>query len=191
MTAISPRPRRAGPTLLPPNATAVERAVDTAGSVALDLPTPLTALWDPDTCPVELLPWLAWGLGVKGWSAEWPEHIKRARIKAAIAIARRQGTRASVREVIESFGGAVLMREWFETVPAGPRHTFDLVVSLAGDGGEPATAAYVEAVVAEVERVKPARSHFTFSQAVSAVAALRAATGVRTATFARVELAAK
>jgi hypothetical protein len=52
----------------------------------------IRAVWSPDDCPLDLLPWLAWGLSLDNWSTDWPESIKRERVRKAIAIARRKGT---------------------------------------------------------------------------------------------------
>lgn len=178
--------------LLPPNATRTERAFEAAIAAHLDaVPTPHRDVWNPDDCPSELLPYLAWSLGVQTWDADWREEIRRARVRMAIPIARRRGTRAAVREVIESFGGSMVLREWWETDPHGSRHTFDLVLTLSGGQGEPASAGFVEAVIAEVERVKPARAHFTFSQALYAASNVYLVAGARVTLFARSEVLAK
>ncbi len=48
--------------ILPPNATAVERAIDRASAAALERLPVYLIRWvkDPDSCPLALLPWLAW-----------------------------------------------------------------------------------------------------------------------------------
>jgi hypothetical protein len=68
--------------------------------------TPFRELWNAQTCPEELLPYLAWGLSVDQWSADWPLYIRRARVASAIEIQRRKGTPKSVVDVINSFGGS-------------------------------------------------------------------------------------
>ena len=177
-------------TLLPPNTTAVERSVETAMSRLADLPVPIRQLYDPETCPVDLLPYLAWGLSIDTWSSEWPEEVKRARVRSAIAIQRRKGTAASVRDVVRSFGGEVAIREWWEMQPPGDPHTFDLVLDLNGRSGAVLSAAYVDQVVAEVIRTKPVRSHFTFSQALNASAQVGAIGAARPAAFVRLSFSA-
>ena len=49
------------PSLLPPNATPLERALEDGltGLAAID--PPVEKIWDPQTCPLPLLPWLAYG----------------------------------------------------------------------------------------------------------------------------------
>ncbi len=177
-------------TLLPPNSSALERGVETAMARLADMPVPIRQLYDPDTCPVELLPYLAWGLSIDTWSSDWPESVKRARVRSAISIQRRKGTAASVRDVVQSFGGEVAIREWWEMQPAGDPHTFALILDLNGRNGAIATAAYVDQVVQEVSRTKPVRSQFSFSQALNSVATLVAVAAARPAVFTRLTLSA-
>lgn len=177
-------------TLLPPNATAFERAIEAATARIGDVPAPLRNLWNPATCPLELLPYLAWALSIDAWSSDWPEMVKRRRVAAALQIQRRKGTADSVRTVVESFGGSVAMREWWQTTPRGVPHTFDLVVSLDGLVGPEQTAAFADAVIAEVHRAKPVRSVFTFSQALSGRTSFGVVAAVRPALLTRLALAA-
>ncbi|UYY78409.1 phage tail protein I [Sphingomonas sp. R1] len=150
--------------LLPPNVTALERAIEAATARMGDVPAPLRSLVDPDTCPLPLLPYLAWAVSIDAWSSDWPEPVKRARVRRAIEIQRRKGTASSVRAVVESFGGSVALREWWQLDPPGPPHTFTMAVELSGNDGAPATSAFADAVINEVRRTKPVRSHFTFTQ---------------------------
>lgn len=170
--------------LLPPNSTKGERAlVDAIGT--RPLPVPVGDMWDADRCPADLLPWLAWALSVDDWKAYWPEHIKRSRVRSAIAIQRRKGTAQSVHDVVESFGGSLVIREWFEASPPAAPHTFDMVLTLSGNDGATTSAQFVEDVIAEVTRTKPVRSHFTFTQGVQFDDAIALANGVRAATYLR------
>jgi hypothetical protein len=61
------------------------------------------------------------GLSLDNWSTDWPESIKRERVRKAIAIARRKGTAESVRSVVASFGGSVAIREWWQSEPGACR----------------------------------------------------------------------
>jgi len=90
--------------LLPPNANAHERALESAMARATDLPTPLRDLWNADTCPVHLLPWLAWALSVREWDSRWQEADKRKTIRQAIAIHRTKGTVSAVRDALQAAG---------------------------------------------------------------------------------------
>lgn len=176
--------------LLPRNSTAAERAIEAAAARVGDVPTPLRDLWNPNTCPAELLPWLAWALSIDAWKSYWPEHVKRARIRTSLEIQRRKGTAQSVRQVVAAFGGAVQLREWWQLDPSGPPHTFEMVLTLSGEGGDIATAQYVDDVIAEVSRTKPVRSHFTFTQGLQGISGVGVVAGARTAVYRRLQLQA-
>ncbi|WP_459906923.1 phage tail protein I [Caballeronia sp. HLA56] len=153
--------------LLPPNATRLERRFAVTSTCIDDIPTPLATLIDPETIRLDLLPWLAWQLGVDTWKGYWPEHVKRARVKQAIPVARRKGTAAAVREVVAAFGGNLVLREWFELRPPGAPGTFEILLTVSGQEGEPPTAEYVADICAEIDRTKPLRAHYTFTQGFS------------------------
>jgi len=176
--------------LLPPNATALERGLEAATARMADLPVPLRDLVDPENCPLDLLPYLAWALSLDSWSSDWPEAVKRARVRRAIEIARSKGTAESVRAVVASFGGAVALREWWQTEPPGDPYTFEIVVTLTGQGGEPASAAFADAVVAEVRRTKPVRAHFTFTQGVRVPGTIGLIAAARPVVLARLQMQA-
>jgi phage tail P2-like protein len=143
---------------------------------------------NPDKIPTPLLPWLAWHLAVDAWKDYWPEQIKRARVKAAIQIARKKGTAAAVREVVAAYGGNVALREWFELEPPGPPGTFDVVMTVAAQEGLPLTAAYVADIIAEIDRAKPVRAHYTLTQCFALQGTQRVAAAARPALYRRLTL---
>lgn len=166
------------PSILPPGSTPLEKALEQVAAGLLDIPTPIRDVRSADACPINLLPWEAWGRSLDNWSSDWPEGIKRERVRKAIPIARQKGTAASVRAVVSSFGGSVAIREWWQMEPKGVPHSFNLLLNL-DRAGAPASAAFVEQVIAEVGRAKPVRSHFTFTQGLTASASVRLAAVVR------------
>jgi len=176
---------------LPPNSTALEQALAALTARLEAIPTPLPTLWDADRCPVDQLPWMAWALSLDDWQPDWSEAVKRQRVRSAIAIQRRKGTANSVRMVVQSFGGAVAIREWWQTEPRGEPHTFDLSLTLTGADGQSASAQFVDAVIAEVERTKPVRSHFTFTQGFQAEARVGVFAVARAATYRRLLMEAE
>ncbi len=176
--------------LLPPNASALERAIEQATARMTELPVPLRQLVNPDTCPIDLLPYLAWALSLDSWSSDWPDQVKRTRVRRAMEIARSKGTAESVRAVVESFGGGVALREWWQMTPPGEPYTFELIVTLTGAGGTPASAAFADAVINEVRRTKPVRSHFTFTQGVSLSGQVGVIAAARPTTFRRLQVQA-
>ncbi|WP_186078676.1 phage tail protein I [Burkholderia gladioli] len=173
--------------LLPPNATPLMRALAGAGAPSGDVPVPIANLMDPDTIPIDLLPWLAWHLGVVTWKNEWPEQVRRARVKAAISIARKAGTAAAVKEVVASFGANIVIREWFEQDPPGPPYTFDITMTVAAREGQPPTAEYISDILAEVDRAKPVRAAYTFKQGFSAAATQGVLAVSQTALYRRIQ----
>ncbi|MGV6473534.1 phage tail protein I [Azotobacter vinelandii] len=90
--------------LLPPNSTGLERAL--AEVAALDHLSPETVrrLWNPQTCPASLLPWLAWALSVDFWDDAWPLERQRAVIAGSIAWHRKKGTPWAVKEALAAIG---------------------------------------------------------------------------------------
>lgn len=158
------------------------RALERVARDALDIADPIGSILDPDTCPARFLPFLAWHLSVDVWRNEWPEHIQRARIKASMSVHRPKGTAAAVRDVVASFGGALLLREWFE-MDGAPPGTFEIVMSVSGDGGYTSSSAFVDDIIAEVIRTKPVSAHFTFTQGANVNASLGIAIGISAATY--------
>uniref|UniRef100_UPI0009BDC712 phage tail protein I n=1 Tax=Vibrio splendidus TaxID=29497 RepID=UPI0009BDC712 len=101
----------------------------------------------------------------------WSEAVKRQRIRQAIPTHRRRGTAAAVRATVESFGAGVALREWWQTEPPGTPHTFTLLLTVR----DATHAERLQAdIVREVERVKPARSHFTLVAGLTASGGLGA-----------------
>lgn len=155
--------------LLPPNSTDLQRALERVGLSLLDIPTPLATLWNPTLIDGKLLAWLAWSLSVASWKSYWSDTVKRNRVRQAIDIARHMGTAKAVEDVVVAFGGRVATTEWWQMEPRGVPHTFRLSLIVSGSDGKEASAQYVDDVIAEINRTKPVRSHFTFSQGVQIV----------------------
>lgn len=173
--------------LLPPNASKLEKALVYAVQLPAS-PTPYRSLWLPNDCPLELLPWLAWSLGVRTWLPEWPEAVKRDRVRQAIPLKRRLGTRKSVEDVIAALGAAAFIREWFETTPPGEPRTFGVVVTIDNVHGTPSSAAFINSIIADIIRAKPLAAHFNFTQAITARARIGLTVNARFATLARLSL---
>lgn len=177
--------------LLPPNANDAEKAIEATTARMADVPVPLRDLWNPWTCPESLLPWLAWSLSIDAWKSYWPIEVKRARVATAIDIQRHKGTAKSIHDVAAAFGGAVEIQEWWQQSPPGIPHTFDMVLTLSGQGGQEATAQYVDDVIAEIDRTKPVRSHYTFTQGSTLAARIGVAVAVRPCLYLRLPMYAE
>lgn len=171
--------------LLPPNATPLERALEGLTRALDEVPVPLRDLVNPETCPARFLPWLAYSRSVDAWNPAWSERVKRNLIAASIDLHRRKGSAASVRAVVQAFGGQLALREWWQMSPPGEPHTFDMVLTLTGQDGAAATQTFIEEVIEEVARTKPARAHFTVTQGFAAGTALAAAGAARPAVYRR------
>ncbi|WP_443749703.1 phage tail protein I [Asticcacaulis solisilvae] len=171
--------------LLPPNATALERAFEGAiQAPALDVP--LRQLWDPDTCPVELLPWLVWGLSIDNWDTTWSEAEKRQRARTAILDQMRKGSRGAVDTEIAALGGHVTVTEWWEQTPAGDPFTFELALDI-DNPAVPNTAAYIDQVLDRLARIRRLAAHAVVKQKVSAAGQVGEIGAARAATYARLD----
>lgn len=118
--------------LLPLNSTPLERAIE--ATFAETTLIPLRTLYNPDTCPVHLLPHLAWAWSVDRWDPAWPEPVKRAAIKASFYIHKHKGTIGALRRVVEPLGYLIEVLEWWQTVPEGVPGTFALKVGVLDTG---------------------------------------------------------
>ncbi|KQO07859.1 phage tail protein I [Sphingomonas sp. Leaf242] len=176
-------------TLLPPNATPLERAIEAATARISDVTAPIDTLLDPAAIDADWLPWLGWGLSLDSWDADWSEAVKRQAVAESIALHRIKGTRVSVEIALRRFDQLAHVVEWFEATPRATPHTFEVILPLTVDGAAPggtrATAAFAEAVIREVSRTKPLREHFQFVQllavagAVGVMGAVRATQSLR------------
>lgn len=99
-------------TLLPPSSTKLEKKLSQA--ITCDLPIQLRSLWDPQTCPYELLPYLAWQYSVDYWDEDWSEQTKRQVITEAFEIHQHKGTREAIRRAVSPFGYLINLVEWWQ-----------------------------------------------------------------------------
>lgn len=174
--------------LLPPNATNAERALETALRADIDLAA-VGTLWNPATCPSDVLPFLAWGLAISHWDAGWTEAQKRAAIADAIPFHQVKGTRAAVEQVLARFHPLLTVVEWWQANPPQAPHTFE-VRAPAEIGADFLTAETADAIIRDVAAAKPLRAHFDFVQVLEAQAAVYLAAGGMTGGFLRARLPA-
>lgn len=139
------------PSLLPPSASDFMRCVERGASRLSALPVSLNQLWDPDTCPVALLPYLAWALSVDRWDRDWTEETKRQVIRDAWAIHRHKGTISAIRRVVEPFGYVINVTEWWET--GDPRGTFRLDIGVLDVGISEEMYTEMERLIADARPV--------------------------------------
>lgn len=174
--------------LLPPNATQLERALENGARVEL-IGAGAEEIDDPDLAPADVLPWLAWGLSVDTWKPEWSEAVKRAAIAGAIEEHRRKGTRASVETALRRLDDLAMIVEWHETQPRRDPHTFEvhipLVRKVGEDGGYRAGPGLVQEILRDLPRVKPLREHLRVVQRVMLQGGLGVQGAARLAQFQR------
>lgn len=157
--------------LLPPNATKLERALEAGAARISDVTAPIDTLVNPATIDAGVLPWLAYGFSVDFWDAAWSEAVKRRAVAESIAQHRIKGTRASVEHVLARVDGLARVIEAREDPARLAPHTFEvelpLVVEAGAAGGRRADAAIVDDIIAQVTAVKPLREHLTVVQSLT------------------------
>jgi len=99
LAGIDPEPAH----LLPPNATPLERDVSRVCARLDEIPTGINAVFDPETIPAPMLPWLAWGLSVDLWFSDWSITQQRAVCADSLLFHRRKGTPASLRDMLNLY----------------------------------------------------------------------------------------
>lgn len=176
-----------------PNATLLERALAAASARIGNVPMPLAEIWDPSTCPLTDLPWMAWSLSVDTWDADWTEATKRDAVASSIAEHRLKGTRYSVERVLARFDDLARLVEWHETTPRGTPHTFEVMLPVVledgtAPGGARTTAAFAEQVIREIARTKPLREHFQLVQTLALAGGVGIQGVARSALFQREDL---
>lgn len=95
--------------VLPSNATPYERllASQVDRLLALDADS-IRRLWNPWTCDIGLLPYLAWALSVDIWEPSWDDDKKRAIVAAAFPDHKIKGTEALIRRYVGYVGASVV-----------------------------------------------------------------------------------
>jgi len=144
--------------LLPGNATPLERAAAEALAEIQRVPILLRDLWNPYTCPANVLPYLAWSFSVDRWDPEWTQATKREVIATSFYVHRQKGTISALRRVVEPLGFLLEVTEWWETSPAGTPGTFALKIGVLDKG-------ITQEMYRELERLvddaKPVGRHIT------------------------------
>ena len=171
--AVTPRAPFGAVSLLPPNATAFERALEAAMAQEVDIP--IRKLWSSADCPAALLPYLAWALGVEEWDSDWPEPVRRAAVANAIAVHREKGTLAGLKRVLDTAGAEY---EYLER-PAGVPMTAKLSILNSN-------AVYLPDVARAVNRVKRASLDLEIELLSAAAGEIPVAGGLGAATVAKI-----
>lgn len=118
--------------LMPSGSSALERRLAEACSGMTGLNVPLRDLWNPATCPVSFLPYLAWAFSVDRWDEGWAESVKRQVVLDAFYIHQHKGTISAIRRVVEPFGFLIRVIEWWKTGEAPGTFRLDIGVQDQG-----------------------------------------------------------
>ncbi len=147
--------------LLPPNATDLEHAVADVCARIDDVPIIIRELWNPQTCPADLLPWLAWSFSVDDWDSGWSDQQKRDTIAAAIEVQQIKGTIGSVRSALAALGIDARVQEWFNQIPEGDPYTYKLLLEAYQT---PVTQEGLAKVLQLIDTNKSLRSHMSVAE---------------------------
>ena len=115
--------------LLPINATKQERNISLAIERVLNVPITVRELWNPQACPENVLPWLAWSLSLDEWDSDWTEQQKRDAIEASVEVHRRKGTVCALKRALQALGYDVEINE-----DTGEAYTFRIDVEASENG---------------------------------------------------------
>ncbi len=137
--------------LLPPSASDLERRLAAACSDMANLSVPLRDLLNPDTCPVRMLPYLAWSWSVDRWDEGWTESVKRKVVKDAFYIHQHKGTTTAIRRVVEPFGFLLRITEWWKNDETPG--TFRLDIGVQDQGISEETYQELERLISDAKPV--------------------------------------
>lgn len=149
--------------LLPNNATLLERSLERAGELGVD-PEIIRGVADSARCPPNFLPWLGWALKVEGWEAAYTDDQRRELIREAIPVHKTKGTVGAIRRVLRAVRVNAEFKEWHQ-IPNSAPYTFQVTAwandNRAGEGSiiSPELGARLRALV---DAAKNERSHYEF-----------------------------
>lgn len=157
--------------LLPPNSTAAERALEDVLRVRLDISN-IAAMKNPFACQADVLPFLASELAISHWDTTWSVQAKREAVAGAIRFHKIKGTRAAVEEVLQRFHPALSVVEWHEASPRRAPRTFEVRAPVGEIPASFLTQETTNAIIEDVAAAKPLSAHFDFVQSLSGRATL-------------------
>lgn len=143
-------------TLLPPNATAFESAMEGAAARISDVPVLAREVKRAAVAPESVLPWLAWEFSADNWAAGWTVEQKRQAIAQSVGVHRIKGTIGAVRGALAALGYEVRVQEWFNQSPAGTPYTFRVNIDV---NQTPLDLAGINRILDVIDSAKNLRSH--------------------------------
>ena len=114
--------------LLPANSRPLEHALAGATAKLEPIPVPFDTIWDVDTAPDSLLPYLAYAWSVDEWNDNWTDDTKREVIKNSLWVHERKGTLGAVKRALLAMKYDATVIEWFQKSPRGKAGTFSVEV---------------------------------------------------------------
>lgn len=141
--------------LLPANATKQEIDIEMTNAGISEIPVKAIDLWNPDKCPAEFLPWLAYSVAISEWDDTWTDTQKRQAIKDSYFVHQKRGTIGAMRKALANLGANIRVIEWFESGKAP--YTFAIQVGIFGND-DPEV---IKKILRVVDRTKNERSHLT------------------------------
>jgi len=155
--------------LLPPNATLQEIALDEATARIGAVPVDIRKLWDPAACPIELLPWLAWAFSVDVWDDAWSDAVKRTVTAASYGAHKIKGTPQSIIDTLVAMGYNNVEVLEGDLYFFNGAQLYDGSITYGGDGFWPlfdvrlnigfvSSQAQINAITARIDNYKNARS---------------------------------
>lgn len=151
-------------TLLPKNSTQLELDLEQSMSLGFNLPVEeIPKIWNARTCPVKLLPWLAWAFSVDVWDSQWLESKKRRIISNSHLLHRKKGTRFAITELLTALEiNDFEIIEWWQQIPEGPPHTFYLRINTSSRENVQFGYELYQRLKKIIDTVKPERSKYFY-----------------------------
>ena len=139
----------------------------------------IAKLHDPEKCPVEFLPWLAYAERVSNWDDSLPEQQKRQQIISARAVNKLKGTDKGLQDALDALGVKIEIIHWHQMTPPGQRGTMDLKIKVSEnfnpDGAKMIDQRMVDLIEQTVKIHKRFSIHHVISLGVSFVMDLKLA----------------
>jgi phage tail P2-like protein len=101
-------------TLLPPNATPFERAVEQSTARLDQVPTPINDFYSPERVQSKLLPWLAWQTAVNDYNDNWSDAVKRNVIASSYILHAHKGTKWAIDQALGLIGITSTITQWYD-----------------------------------------------------------------------------
>lgn len=112
----------------------ITKALAEVGQKASKIPTLSLSLWNADTCPEHLLPYLAWACSVDFWRETWPAEKKRRVIKNSREVHAHKGTSGAIALALTPFVESLRLIPWHKMQPIGRRGTFAIELTPLATG---------------------------------------------------------